>query len=138
MKHFILPTIVVLLALGGCGEDDPCPSGSQLCDNQCVDYLTDDNHCGQCHNACGIHADCINGSCTCIEDYADCDGDQSTGCEVDISLDRNNCGACNNVCSADEECCYKLCYDLNTSMIHCGKCGNSCSRNESCVAGFCK
>ncbi|TDP71877.1 hypothetical protein DFR33_10891 [Bradymonas sediminis] len=36
----------------------------------------------------------------CDNGFADCDGDPSNGCEVDLSSDAANCGTCGTICSA--------------------------------------
>ena len=37
--------------------------------------------------------------CVCLAGFADCDGDQTNGCEVALGVDAQNCGSCGNVCA---------------------------------------
>lgn len=41
----------------------PCPDGQTECDGLCVDLQWDNNHCGQCNNACAEADFCSEGSC---------------------------------------------------------------------------
>jgi len=54
----------------------------------------------------------------CDEGFADCNGDSSDGCEVDLNGDDGNCGACGFTCSDD-----------NATSVSCelGVCTPSCS-----------
>jgi hypothetical protein len=80
---------------GDDGDAPPaCANGETLCNGDCVDTSTDRNHCNQCGNVCdadpsGYEVACVNSSCqtldTCAEDFVDLDGDDSNGCECDIS-----------------------------------------------------
>ncbi|MCZ7678294.1 MAG: hypothetical protein M5U28_05775 [Sandaracinaceae bacterium] len=43
----------------------------------------------------------IIGSMTgCSEGFADCDGDPTNGCEIEVAIDAENCGSCGTSCSA--------------------------------------
>ncbi|KAG0629575.1 hypothetical protein M758_1G113900 [Ceratodon purpureus] len=102
---------------GKCGSK--CKRGWKDCDhnkaNGCeVDVKTDVNNCGLCGNVCPVPltnqygtgaATCTNGVCgstlTCTAGNADCDGDPSNGCEIDlvgINAGNENCGSCGFVC----------------------------------------
>lgn len=78
--------------------------GSNGCE---TNLLNDTNNCGACGSACydltGLHGTqaCVNGKCqySCEEGWANCDGDWSNGCEVDLTSDVHNCGACGNDCT---------------------------------------
>lgn len=98
-----------------------CPSGTTLCSGACVDLQTDVNHCGACGSVCGTAnttaVSCSAGTCqlTCKEivpgraQFANCDGDPSTGCEADLfGGDPNNCGSCGAVCA---RCVANVCFD---------------------------
>jgi len=48
-------------------------------------------------------------ACVCNAGYANCDGNQANGCEVNLTSDSNNCGACGNVCPAGTLCLNSAC-----------------------------
>ncbi|XXX72958.1 hypothetical protein WMF30_35450 [Sorangium sp. So ce134] len=135
-----------------------------------TDLLTSAAHCGGCNVACDFaHASeaCVDGACefgACDEGYADCDGDQTNGCEVNLGSSLANCGACGAACSypgAAEVCLAGVCVmgacdagfancdgqpangcevDTNTSTAHCGGCNIGCNlanAAESCLSGTC-
>ncbi len=82
-----------------------CAPSETMCDAVCADTRSDPAHCGGCGMDCGdpfgATVTCTNGLCTssCDEGFADCDGDDSNGCETDLASDDANCGACGAVCS---------------------------------------
>jgi len=41
----------------------PCPLGSRVCGDQCVNIQSSPRHCGECNNACGDAEKCIRGKC---------------------------------------------------------------------------
>ncbi|MFK8003870.1 MAG: hypothetical protein AB8H86_30180 [Polyangiales bacterium] len=71
-----------------------------------VDTTTTVEHCGMCEMACeGMNAlwtcaesACVVDQCDPIDQFSNCDGDDSTGCEVDILNDSMNCGGCGVIC----------------------------------------
>ena len=76
------------------------------CGGACIDPVNDTAHCGGCAPCpSGPHAAtaCQGGACvsTCAAGYFDCDGDPSTGCEIDLTSDPNNCGTCGRSCGGD-------------------------------------
>ncbi|TDP75866.1 hypothetical protein [Bradymonas sediminis] len=92
---------------------------------------------------CEVDADCAGGThqagtcdsatktCeyTCDEGYADCNGDASDGCEVDLAADADNCGACGTVCESDATNRAPVCVA--------GEQAPSCGIDESaCLEGF--
>ena len=103
----------------------------------------------------------IDGACgapTCEPGFADCDGDESNGCETNLWLSDEHCGACGNACATHESCTNGTCgaiacepgfadcdgdesnrceTNLWLSNEHCGACGNTCAPNESCTNGAC-
>ncbi len=72
----------------------------------CADLAADANNCGACfHNCRDTNTSsevCSYGVCEshCIKGRADCNGNLSDGCEVDVDHDPNNCGACGTRCDA--------------------------------------
>jgi len=84
----------------------PCAkAGKVLCGFDCVDFLTDPDNCGACGAPCKMPGPnqaraCKKGVCAyeCAPGFADCNGDPSDGCEVDLSVHPAHCGACGNSC----------------------------------------
>ena len=144
-----------------CESDDTCPTGQQctkgycvcppsstLCDNTCVDLLTDGKHCGACGNICEGGKTCTQADCQCPMSTLDCGGK----C-VDTTSDTAHCGACGNICSTGQLCnkgsceaqcpkeqtrCGDGCFDAQTSTQHCGACDNACTPGQECVQGKCQ
>ncbi len=84
----------------------PCAKfGKVLCGLECADLLNDPNNCGACGSPCkepgkNQARTCKKGVCAyeCAPGFADCNGDPSDGCEVDLSIHPAHCGACDNTC----------------------------------------
>lgn len=150
----------------GCGQTidcGTCPSG-EVCGGSGVPH--------QCGCACNIPhavASCDKGVCKmvkCEVGWADCDGDQANGCEVNSDTDVNNCGLCGSKCTftnatascAAGKCAMGACTggfsDCNASTVdgceqaedvqHCGSCTNDCSAvvppnvtTPACTGGQC-
>lgn len=74
------------------------------CGGSCVDVETQTQNCGECGEVCGdpdqATATCEAGICgyACEEDFRDCNGARSDGCEAYLPSSIANCGACGNVC----------------------------------------
>jgi len=114
---------------------------------------------------------CVGGACevaTCAAGYADCNGQNSDGCETGTATDPSNCGACGHVCSlpstASDGCSGGACtilacstgyqdcngtasdgceVDTVTSAANCGGCGVACTlqahvATEACAASACE
>ena len=45
----------------------------------------------------------------CDEDWGDCDGDPTNGCETDLTNTEANCGTCDNACEDDQLCFESSC-----------------------------
>jgi len=41
----------------------PCPEGMLICNNACVDPMTDESYCGSCSNSCASGEVCFAGTC---------------------------------------------------------------------------
>lgn len=72
-------------------------------DDGCEAGPDDPKNCGACGRDCnrpGTVVECNAGSCSylgCLEGFADCDDDPTSGCEVDVTT-AQHCGACGNAC----------------------------------------
>jgi len=161
---------------GGTCSIAKCHSGWGDCDsdssNGCeMDLTSTLEHCGQCGNGCVFangSASCVGSVCklgACNADFANCDNDETNGCEANLNADPNNCAACGTKCTAPNGtpdckagvCGVSLCNpgkgdcdgnlgngcetDLATSSEHCKYCGNACSLENAqpaCVQSECK
>lgn len=85
---------------------DTCAkAGLTKCGDQCRDLLTDILNCGACGHGClGTREHeapvCKKGLCEneCLAGFADCNGDATDGCEVDLTTNPANCGVCGQTC----------------------------------------
>ena len=85
----------------------PCAKdGKVLCAFECADLLNDVGNCGACGAMCKPPGPnqgraCKKGVCEyeCAPGFADCNGDPSDGCEVNLDIHPANCGACGNACN---------------------------------------
>ena len=106
------PVCVAGASGSSCGTG--CATGQSRCGMVCTDTQTSLDNCGACGTVCpgGPNATrtCTAGRCgiTCATGFADCDGNPSTGCEVDLRSDINNCGSCRNAC-ATRSCSASTC-----------------------------
>ncbi len=147
-----------------------CNASSVRCGPLCVDTATDTAHCGACGNRCAFanaNALCSAGRCrigVCQAGFANCDGDDSNGCEVNIGASLSHCGRCDQRCApanatavcSSGSCAYSRCelnfgdcdrtsangceVSLTSSAAHCGACGNTCrpfNATPACVGGSC-
>jgi hypothetical protein len=112
-----------------------CPTGKGNCDgipdNGCeVDLTNSNQHCGFCGNACSLPnavAQCVASKCeiaSCNAGYADCDGLDANGCEVQVQTSVSHCGSCNGACSTtnntSQACGSGLCsYTCNPGFSDC-------------------
>ncbi|MCB9506287.1 MAG: hypothetical protein H6697_01320 [Myxococcales bacterium] len=160
---------------GGCLLDT-CLEPWANCDlaqgNGCeANLLTSTTNCGTCGRACSFANAapiCDSGSCrigSCVGDYANCNGADVDGCEVDTATNPNHCGRCGRRCSlpnataacTDGGCTIASCAggwadcdglaengceaNINTSLANCGRCGAVCAldnASEVCRSGVCE
>lgn len=120
-------------ASGNCVPTPDCFDGS-ICEAQCVDTRTDEDHCGACGNACSAELSCCGGQC------------------LDLSVSDEHCGECGNMCVGGSFCeasacrcpdeiplsCGETCIDPATNADHCGACDNVCQSIEDCVDSTCR
>ncbi len=90
---------------GSCGETF-CDNGNGDCDGDgtCTDPLDTNSNCGGCGIECAVEngtpacnrGNCAISSCDQNEsaEWADCDQDYATGCEVNTQTSRTRCGGC--------------------------------------------
>jgi hypothetical protein len=165
---------------GQCVRDDCIANGQLNCDcaGECDVAIDDINNCGFCNHKCEFaHATALcepdsdplkatNGyAChfQCTKPWADCDGLEANGCEVDLSSDTAHCGSCSKVCNGNHGTagcsagkCIIICdagwgdCDSNADngcetplnqMGNCGGCGVVCAPQHAsgatCASGSC-
>lgn len=150
-----------------------CTSGFGNCngerDDGCeTDLTTMVNNCGVCGRTCtSINAEpvCRAALCTagtCSPNFANCDSDSTTGCEVDTRTDSAHCGGCDNACSlphASSACQASACavtacttpwgdcdgtaangceIDTTSNALHCSRCNTACGPRQGCVNSECR
>jgi hypothetical protein len=111
-------------------------------------------------------AECRGGTCVlaaCLPGFANCDGNPSNGCEVNLNTDVNHCGGCNLACNRSNgtaSCAAGVCRitcnagfancdndpsdgcetAIGTDVRNCGACGRACAIPNAtalCSAGTC-
>jgi hypothetical protein len=131
---------------GGSGGAS-CVSPDVVCGNDCVDTMTDTDHCGGCNNPCVPGEFCVGAVCT-----ADCGNlEDCGGMCADTNTDRLHCGGCNQPCDFASVCvggscaacttpevpCNNTCTDITSDVMNCGGCGVPCAMGESCSGSSC-
>lgn len=104
---------------GSCGAE--CDPNYDECQQSCVDFQTNPDHCGECGNDCSEDEVCDGGSCE-----SDCPG-ESFDCA----------GQCQPE-DSDYEVCDEQCIDTAEHDDHCGECNEGCAEGESCDEGSCQ
>jgi hypothetical protein len=132
---------------GGCGDTGQIDSGcGGTCPDNTGNSCDDGNACtdtdvcnaiGECAGTptnCGDNASCndSDGSCICDNNYVNCDGDWSNGCEINTNNDTNNCGICGNSCDDGNVCTTDVCSEGSCSWTPI-----TCGDNASCSGGSC-
>lgn len=97
----------------------------------------------------------------CPDGFEDCDGDETNGCEANLSTSADHCGGCDRPCSSSAwdvacvggECQLTSCPDglddcnglvddgcetsTAKSAEHCGQCNAACPAGFECLSGVC-
>ena len=159
----------------GGGGTDAGPDGSgcamdeKQCDGKCVKvydpaYGCSPTSCTPCTPYTNGTAACSAGACalgTCNSGFKNCDGNDTNGCEVNISNDPMQCGACGAPCvvpNATAACTNGACTvgscnsgwtdcnndptdgceaNLQHDPMNCGACGTTCPGQLECTSGSC-
>ena len=98
----------------GAGASCQCPTGSFVCDGQCV--TSSDENCGFCGNVCPEGTVCFGGTCQCAAGTVFCGGAcVSTDCAEGEQFNFATCqceatggGGCTQeggLCTSKNECC---------------------------------
>ncbi len=155
-------------AAGTCEAGFGDCNGNKQTDGCETSTATSTAHCGACGNACPAPANatatCASSSCrpACFSGFGNCDGSDTTGCEIDLSASVTHCGGCGLTCSTNHvtracssgSCAAGTCAggfgdcngnkqtdgcetDTNSNVSHCGLCGRACPAGNSCNAGVC-
>ena len=140
-----------------------CPPDAMECDAGCVDFATDEDHCGACDAPCNPWEACIDGLCQtacpppqiacgelCVDPMSnaahcgagpDCDAEPGAVCSPETVCVE---GSCVPECPGGQVPCDQNCIDPLTDEDHCGAgsdCdppGSTCSSGELCVSGACE
>jgi hypothetical protein len=146
-----------------------CPQTFKACEGQCVSVDRPDVGCGDaaCH-ACNVQnatARCNQfhrcDIAVCYQDFDDCDGDSTNGCETNVRIDPDHCGGCGRKCPAlshaqrgcGDACTiwrcdsgYRDCnaavadgceVNVTSDSANCGQCGRACKGGQKCRHGTC-
>ncbi len=146
-----------------------CPTGQTACSGTCRDLTNDAANCNACGTTCSGRfansaANCVASACalgTCNAGFANCDNNNSNGCEANTNTSTTHCGACGNTCSfpnasatcASGRCALGACNsgfgncdgiaengcetNLNTAVNNCRTCGNPCSTTTPGLVPVC-
>ena len=111
------------------------------------------------NSSCGTSSDLVIITIGCPTGYADCNGNSTDGCEININTSSTNCGACGYVCvipNATSNCVagacaivtcntgYKDCNNIpsdgcevyvQNDPFNCGNCGVNCGSAPNAVIG---
>jgi hypothetical protein len=145
-----------------CPPRDACHESGQ-CDpttGQCTEATVPDGRpCPMAH----ADAICVGGNCelqSCRNNYSDCNGSSSDGCETTLNS-KENCGGCGLTCpdapdgrvicrsgqcvlrcpSGTSDCDADFStgceVDTRSDPYNCGACGNLCPDQRACIRGGC-
>jgi len=116
-----VPTGALMASCTASVCDFDCNLGRANCDGAAatgceVSTSDDPMNCGACDTVCPLGTNVASASCsastcgigTCGIGFADCDGNASNGCEVDLNAPAT-CGSCSNSCDTGISCVNALC-----------------------------
>ena len=114
-----LPNAIVGCINGACSIFS-CNSGFSDCngitsDGCEVNVLTNTSKCGSCTTVCPTRPNsapvCISGVCSivCNSGFANCNANNTDGCEINLLTNNNNCGACGIICTGGQVCVNGVC-----------------------------
>lgn len=85
-------------------------------------------------NPCPRNMHWDGNECVCNTGYLNCDGIESTGCDVDSKSDKSNCGGCQKICGEGSRCRMGECVCINGYVMDDGgKCVEfRCNENDIC------
>lgn len=101
---------LLLVLATACPDEDvdkngeSCTDEETLCGEDCADFDTSADHCGECGESCTTEVEnaeplCAGGECgfQCLDEFEECSGECA-----DLDSDGSNCGACGNECLSGE------------------------------------
>lgn len=131
--------------------------GQTVCDGNCVDLMTDIDHCGACNSPCSLDQYCDSGVCHSQESCGDgiCGFDETCfedGCcngqTVDLSQNPDHCGACKNACPENAYCDNYGCYcedgyrweNKTCALVSEAECASDqdCEDGDTCTVNRCE
>jgi hypothetical protein len=80
-----------------------------------VSLSANTSNCGSCTTVCPTRPNslpvCVSGVCSisCNSGFANCNANNTDGCEINLLTNSSNCGACGAVCSAGKVCVNGVC-----------------------------
>lgn len=116
-----------------------CPADTTMCHGTCLPSVPEGSECGACNqNACDLpnttSSVCQQGQCQigqCAPHYANCDGNQATGCETNLWTNVKNCGECGKVCEFGHG--YGTCVEGVCVLVGCQSGYSNCNGSTECT-----
>ncbi len=132
------------------------------CGTRCIDYNTDPNNCGACHNVCSVNTECQGGRCvitgaaqtlaptddepvaeTALEPELEPEAEPEPEPEpapeeeIDAVEPAPAADAPAPACPNGQVECGGYCADLISDPYNCGNCGTVCGSDSVCASGLC-
>jgi serine/threonine-protein kinase len=146
-----------------------CAPGFKACGGACVSIARPDQGCGgeSCYSCSVANATprCNQANrcdiAVCYQDFDDCDGDASNGCETNLRTDPDNCRGCGRRCpnlahaqrGCGDACTIWRCDEgfsdcngvvsdgceaaVSDDPTNCGRCHHACAAGQKCRRGVC-